>query len=80
MSHHISTAGYEASARANMQFMMNGALRSAAGCATIGDGARGGRREFLLFGLTAEQVADSQGGNKPALAYEHDPETRAAWT
>ena len=79
ISNQISTAGYEASGTSNMKFMMNGAL-------TIGtrDGAtiemvqRAGEENFFLFGLTAEQVAESRGWYNPRWHYENEPETRAA--
>src|SRR5438132_1198205 len=79
VSNQISTAGYEASGRSNMKFMMNGAL-------TIGtrDGAtiemeeEAGEENFFLFGLTAEEVAASRGWYNPHWHYDNEPETRAA--
>ena len=37
-----------------------------------------GDENFFLFGLTAQQVADSRGWYGPYWHYDHEPETRAA--
>jgi starch phosphorylase len=37
-----------------------------------------GEENFFLFGLTAQQVADSRSWYNPHWHYEHEPETRAA--
>jgi len=79
VSNQISTAGYEASGTSNMKFMMNGALTMGTrDGATIEMAAEAGEENFLLFGLTAQQVADSRGWYNSRWHYDHDPETRAA--
>ncbi len=79
VSNQISTAGYEASGTSNMKFMMNGALTMGTrDGATIEMASEAGEENFLLFGLTAQQVSDSRGWYDPRWHYDHDPETRAA--
>jgi starch phosphorylase len=79
VSNQISTAGYEASGTSNMKFMMNGALTiGTRDGATIEMAEAAGEENFFLFGLTAEQVAQSRGWYNPQWHCDNEPDTRAA--
>jgi glycogen phosphorylase len=62
-----------------MKFMMNGALTiGTRDGATIEMAQEAGEENFFLFGLTADQVAQSRGWYDPRWHYENQPEVRAA--
>jgi len=62
-----------------LKFMMNGALTVGKhDGATIEMAEEAGGENFFLFGLSAQQVADSRSWHSTYWHYNHDPETRAA--
>jgi starch phosphorylase len=62
-----------------MKFMMNGALTiGTRDGATIEMAREAGEENFFLFGLNAEQVAESASWYDPSWHYANEPETREA--
>jgi starch phosphorylase len=79
LSEQISTAGYEASGTSNMKFMMNGALTiGTRDGATIEMAEEAGEANMFLFGLSADQVAESRAWYDPKWHYANEVETREA--
>src|SRR5256712_6704450 len=79
VSNQISTAAYEPNGTSTVKFMMNGALTiGTRDGATIEMAEEAGEENFFLFGLTAEQVAESRAWYSPRWHYDNQPETRAA--
>ena len=75
---------FEAAARSvrdvlSQRWVLNAALTiGTRDGATIEMAEEAGEENFFLFGLTAQQVADSRSWYDPHWHYDHEPETRAA--
>jgi starch phosphorylase len=62
-----------------MKFMTNGALTiGTRDGATIEMAREAGEENFFLFGLSAQQVADSSSWYRPRWHYDNEPEARTA--
>jgi starch phosphorylase len=79
VSNQVSTAGYEASGKSNMKFMMNATLRvRTRDGATIEMAETAGEENPFPCCRTVEQVDNSRPWYSSRWHYEHEPETRAA--